>query len=118
MRLHLKKSASHAKTPKVLKFMYIGIAPYSLTEFGRSIPRARITVSPGENDLKPYLDFQDPGTYFRDRDNNRWKIISSEVVEELSPSGPFGEECITYHWEYNAEAVVERPNSMEWPDED
>lgn len=112
------KAVSHAKPPKGLKFMNIDIAPYSLTEFGRSIPRARITVRPGENDLKPYLDFQAPGTYFRDRDNNRWKILSSEVVEELSPSGPFGEECITYHWEYNAEAVVERPNSMAWSDED
>lgn len=52
------KAVSHAKPPKGLKFMDIGIAPYSLTEFGRSIPRARITVRPGRTTLSHILTFR------------------------------------------------------------
>lgn len=105
----------------------IDIAPYPFSDFGRSRKRARITVKGAEGDRKPDLDFQPPGTFFRDMDGKRWKVLSSEVVEEESPYGFVEEESpcdfsrgpapgYVYYWEYDAEAVVEQSSSGSWED--
>lgn len=97
----------------------VDISTYSISEFGRTHERASITVEGDEGEDKPRLDFQSPGTLFRDRDGRAWRILSAEVVETQDPFGSAHvpvRECV-YHWRYTAEPIENRPIGGSWDDD-